>query len=1083
MARDQGGLCFLFLLAATWISSAPAQIVDTARISGIVQDSFNARIASAKIQVRSKTTAATLSLLTSNEGVYFTPPIPPGDYDLRVEAKGFASVIKHIYLEVAQHLTLDLTLKLGETNETIEVKGVIPLLESQSGALSNERTETAVKNLPLNGRNFAELMGLTAGVINVHTQLTGILPLAAERGDTSYSVNGLRAEENQFLIDGINNNENHVGLSVVLFPPIDAVQEFRMETSAADARYGHGGGGTVNLVFKSGTSRYHGDVFEFLRNSGLDARNFFDRSKPGFHMNQFGATFGGPVRPGHKDPRTFFFADYEGARIKQALTYISTVPTAAMRGGDFSKVPQRLYDPSSQEGLPGGGFSRTPFADNIVSTSLIDSVGSGLIDVYPLPNLPGIANNYLYQPFRTVTSDEGDIRVDHHFSNADSAFVRFSQARADVFQPGPLPPPAAGGTIAGAISQPAHQAVISDTHLFTPTTVNIARFGWSRVDIVGTDINQGQSYAQQIGIPGSNIPGDPRSNGLPFIAVTGAASLGTMALPAVVVTNNYQLDENLSLVRGRHVVQIGGDVIRRQYNDFQTSIPRGMMRFTTDYSSNPAATAGTGLGFADLLMGKPISGTLQFIDGTRGLRRSDISAYIQDDYKASDKLTVNIGLRYENYIGYPWTETHNRAYNFAPPSGVVQVGTKDVSRSGLPARNANFMPRAGAAWRIGSNTVLRAAYGILYSAPQIIALNSILLNPPELIGGSYTNDQFNFGGATPASSGFERSRTVLGSALNALEPDSRLPYTQQWNAGVQHQFGAATLVSATYLGTAGTHLQGLINVNQPIPGLTPIAGRRPYPVFQNILEVADVETSRYQALQLTAEQRLAHGLSFNASYTWSHALDYASAYVVPVTLPFMDTHNRRLDYGNADFDVRHRLVASATYALPFQSSGFRRRIVRGWQMNGIFSLYAGLPFTVQSATNSLNIAASSRASYIGTSNGSLPESRRSLERWFDIAAFSAPASLQFGNVGRNTLSGPGTKELDFSVFKNISLAKDSARSLQFRAESFNLTNTPQFNNPVSTIGAPGAGAITSAGSPNTFQRVSREVQLALKLYF
>ncbi|HKA00877.1 MAG TPA: TonB-dependent receptor, partial [Candidatus Solibacter sp.] len=912
------------------------------------------------------------------------------------------------------------------------------------------------------------------------TQLTGLLPLAAARGETSYSVNGLRSEENQFLIDGISNNENHVGLGVVMYPPIDAVQEFRMETSAADARYGHGGAGTVNLVIKSGTRKYHGDLFEFARNSALDARNFFDQLKPAFRMNQFGGTFGGPFRAG-KEPRTFFFTDYEGARTDQALTYISTVPTPAMRTGNFSQAPQKIFDPISQVSLPEGGFLRYPFSGNVIPPGEIDRIGSKLIDLYPLPNRPGIANNYLYQPSRRVTSDQGDFRLDHRFSNMDSGFLRFSRARGDVFQPGPLPAPAVGGTISGPISQPSYQAVLSNTHLFAPTTVNMARLGWTRVAIRASDINQDQPYSQQIGIPGSNLPGDPSTYGLPYILVTGAATLGSVGLPATTITNNYQFDENLSLIRGRHMIQIGGDFTRRQYNAFQTAFRRGMMVFMTAYSSDPASP-GAGLGLADLLLGKPISGSLQFIDGMRGLRRSDIAAYVQDDYKVSTRLTLNLGLRYENYVGYPWKEVYDRAYNFLPPSGVVQVGADGLSRSGLPARNLNLMPRAGLAWRVSSRTVLRAAYGIFYSAPQIIFPVGIESNPPELISTAYTNDQFDFIGARAASAGFTRAASgkISGAQLNALDPESRLPYTQQWNASVEHQLTSDTLVSASYVGTVGTHLQGSININQPTPGITPIAVRRPFPLFQNILEIADVESSRYHSLQLTAEQRLAYGLSFNASYTWSHALDYASANVVPDTAPFLDAHNRRLDYGNADFDVRHRLVASATYVLPFKGSGILHHAARGWQLNGILNMYTGLPFTVLSASNTLNIAGRSRASYVGNGNGGFSDG--TLQQWFDTSAFSAPATLQFGNVGRNTLHGPGTKQLDFSVFKNFALNGGSTRRVQFRAEAFNVTNRPQFNNPLPTIGVPGAGAITSAGSPNTFQRTSREVQLAIKVY-
>jgi hypothetical protein len=323
---------------------------------------------------------------------------------------------------------------------------------------------------------------------------------------------------------------------------------------------------------------------------------------------------------------------------------------------------------------------------------------------------------------------------------------------------------------------------------------------------------------------------------------------------------------------------------------------------------------------------------------------------------------------------------------------------------------------------------------------------------------------------------------VPGSALNTVDPNLRLPYSQQWNFTVRQQIASATLASVAYVGTAGTHLQGLININQPIPGLTPLAQRRPYPLFQSITEIADVDNSRYHALQLTVEQRLSRGLSFNASYTWSHALDHSSTDSNSLQ-SFMDTYNRRLDYGNADFDIRHRLIASASYLLPYRRPGPMRLVIEGWQFNGILSLYTGLPFSVQSATNTLNIGSGSRASFIGPGNGALPGDQQSIQRWFNVAAFAPPPPLQFGNAGRNILRGPGTAQLDLSIFKNYRLRDHSNAMLQIRAEVFNLTNRAQFNNPAATIGAPGAGTITSAGSPATLQRLSREVQLALKLYF
>ena len=359
-------------------------------------------------------------------------------------------------------------------------------------------------------------------------------------------------------------------------------------------------------------------------------------------------------------------------------------------------------------------------------------------------------------------------------------------------------------------------------------------------------------------------------------------------------------------------------------------------------------------------------------------------------------------------------------------------------------------------------------------------------NPPELINTGYTNSQFNFIGATPASAGFSHPSTgiVLGSALFALQPYTPMPYTQQWNATVQQQISPSTRLTVAYVGTAGTHLQAQANINQPVPGRTPIAQRRPYPLYQTITDIEDVDTSRYHALQVTAERRVTGNLNFQLAYTYGHATDYSSFDTGSGGALFTDSYNLRLDYGNADFNVPQRFVASATYILPFHTnSGLLRPVVQGWQMNGILNLSEGIPFSVLAATNTLNIGSGSRAELIGPGNGSLPAGEHTVQHWFNTAAFGTPPTLQFGDAARNSLQGPATKQLDFSAFKNFPLGHEPNRSLQFRAEFFNFFNPPQFNNPVATIGAPGAGAIVSAGSPYTFQRLSREIQFALKLNF
>jgi outer membrane receptor protein involved in Fe transport len=739
--------------------------------------------------------------------------------------------------------------------------------------------------------------------------------------------------------------------------------------------------------------------------------------------------------------------------------------------------------------LPGGGFERSPFPDNTIPANRIDPVGQNLINLYPLPNLPGIANNFLYNPTRTLSENEFDVRIDHTFSEKDNGFFRYSQAHDNIYQPGPLPTPAVGGVISGLSREPSYQAVLNEAHGFSPSTINTARFGWSRIDINSLDANAGQPLASEVGIPGSNVPGDAFTDGLPLIPITGAQALGSLGnLPAIVVSNNYQWDDDLTLIRGRHTLEVGGEFIRLQYNVFQTSNLRGTLNFTTAYSSNPASPAGTGLGLADLLLGKPISNSLQFLDGTRGMRQSDLAFYVQDNFKATDKLTLNLGLRYENYLGWPWTEVYNRAYTFVPPSGVAQVGTDGIPPSGVNGNNLNFMPRVGLAYRVASKTVLRAAYGIFYSSPQIAFATDITGNPPELINTGHTNNQFDFATAIPASAGFSRSGTVLGSALNAVDLNGHMPYTQQWNAAVQHQISPSTLLTIAYVGTAGTHLQAAMDINQAMPGITPVIERRPFPLFQTITQVQNVDTSRYNALQITGERRLARGLSFQLAYTYSHALDYASFNSSSGGLAFMDSYNHRLDYGNADFNVPSRFAGSATYLLPFRASGALRQAVEGWQVNAIVSLWDGIPFSVWSATNTLNIGSGapfssggSRAELIGPGNGSLPPGERTVQQWFNTAAFTTPPPQQFGDAARNSLQGPATKQLDLSLFRNFPLGE--SKSLQFRAEFFNFFNTPQFNNPSYIIGAPGAGTITSAGSPYTFQRLSREIQMALKFYF
>jgi outer membrane receptor protein involved in Fe transport len=1102
IVMTQLGRVVVFSMLLAGAVALKAQIVETGTITGVVRDNSGAVVPSTQVVIRNAATGLANNTVTDSQGLYVSPPLSPGDYNVEFQAAGFGKLQEHVRIEVGQRVAADATLSVGEASQTVTVEATAQLLESETSTVSNLRTEAEVKDLPLNGRNFAELLGLGAGVIPAQTQIVSV-PYAQQRGPSSYAFNGLRYQENRLLLDGIGDNENHNGLGVVIFPPIDAVQEFSEETTDADARYGRGNAGTINLIYKSGTSQYHGEVFEFLRNSALDAKNYFDSTaKPGFKMNEFGATFGGPLFT-RQNPKTFFFADYSGQRTRQGLTFLDTVPNFKLTsaGYDFSAYSQAIKNPKT--GIP--------YAYNFIPLSDVNPTGANILNLYQKyasPNVPGAttANNFLFNPERSVTEDAFDVKVDHRFSDADSSFIRYSQSRDNILQPGILPVPLVGTVICGPAQDPAHQAVIGETHIFSPTTINTARFGWSRFFVYAENWDAGLHLPTQLGIPGVEIAGQPASDGLPVMTFAGDTSIGDAGnSPTHIGTNNYQWDDNVNLVRGKHSLDIGFEVVRLEYNMFQTADEHGAFSFGTVYS---------GLAWTDLLFGGPKTGVYAFPNGTRGFgfRQTDLSFYVQDNYKVTDRLTLNLGVRYENFLGWPWTEVDNRMYDFVPSlstTRLFQVGTNAVPRTGLSGNNTNFMPRVGFAYKVTSKTVLHAGYGIYYSAPNVTNSSGLSNNAPTIDYWAFNNSSvygasaangspFNF-----ASDGFvhtpatDAGNLPAGLPVFAQDPRAKTPYSEQWHASIQREITPTTTVSVAYVGTHGVHLDHLTDINAGSPSTTNVTVNRPYPFFAQIQSLQTDQISHYNAVQITAERR-ARNLSFLASYTYSHALDDSTASPGSVVNPY----NLRGDYGNSDLNVPNRFVASATYSLPFQTGGRLKPVVQGWQLNAILQYFDGLPFSVMAA-NGVGDGLTPRAELVpGLGNGSLPTSKRTIHEWFNTSAFvSIPltgplANGQWGNSGRNILQGPGTKNIDFSVFKNFQVAE--SKVLQIRGEFFNLFNTPQFNNPSAVAPTPAAtsttlvpnitagspyGTISSAGSPTTFQRISREIQLAVKFTF
>lgn len=1059
---------------------------------GAVFDPTGAAVPGAAVVIKNPHTGATTTLSTDDMGQYASPPLRPGVYTLSVEKQGFNRAMQAIQLDVNQHARVNFELKLGQVAKSVSVTASAPLLETQSAALGNVRTTKAINDLPLNGRNFVQLFHIATGVIPVGGGPTLGASASNQLGVMGGSVNGARASNNDFRFDAIQSQDTDQNVLIFL-PPVDAIQEFKVQTNSMDASFGRNGGATVNLVMKSGTNRVSGTAYEFLRNSALDARNFFDRGKPPFKLNQFGGSIGGPVR---RD-RTFFFGDYQGTRNRQAQTFVSTVPIVPFRNGDFSRLPLKLFDPATTRLDPSnpGGLIRDPFPNNMILSTRFNATGKNLTDLYPVPNLPGnsIVNNFLFNPVRRANINQFDARIDHRLRESDSAFGRYSFSNTSAFNPSTLPAPAlgAGPRFPGNNTTRGQQLVLSDVHTFAPNKIYEARLGFSRLHILNTGELAGTNLAERVGIPGINV--EPRFSGLGPIGVGGFIGLGEDSFtPVLKVTNNFEFIQQFSYVRGKHSLKFGYDLGRRQFNQQSPAFPEGSFSFSGQFTQNPARAAGTGSGLADMLLGLSSSARLD-IEPVFGHRRWEHAWFANDDVRLSRKLTVNLGLRYE--IITPLSEIFDREGSLVPELGnVFRVNTPQLPGRTVTTTNyGDLAPRVGLAYSLGAHTVVRAGHGIFYSAPGIASGRLPSKTPPVAGNFSINNNTFttNLNTVSPVSAGFPLARPAVfdpaGRDFKFSPRHNRDAYVQQWNLNIEHELGFNTLMTVAYVGSRGLHLYVFPNVNQPVPGPGPIAPRRLFPNLANADGVHNAADSIYHSLQLTIEKRFSDGLSFLSAYTYSHAIDNAS----------QDTGGGpqnarclRCDRGNADFDVRHRYVLSWSYELPFgrgrrhlrDTGTIGQLILGGWQVNGIETFMSGAHFTPGSAQNTLGAGVGGqRPDRIA--NGNLLDSQRRLDRWFDVSAFQTPPRFTFGNAGRNILLGPGTALADLSIFKDFPLGLHEGSHLEFRAEFFNLPNSPQFNSPNASVGDPGAGRVRSAGDPFFFQRTPRQIQFALKYYF
>ena len=832
---------------------------------------------------------------------------------------------------------------------------------------------------------------------------------------------------------------------------VDAIREFEVITSTYDASFGRNGGAQVNVVLKSGTNQVHGTAYEFFRNAALDGRNFFapaDAGDPRYQRNQFGGSIGAPV----KKNRTFVFGDFEGRRVREGITRATNVPTAAERTGDFS-----------QSGLPFliDLFTQQPFPGNRIPRERLHPIGGALASLYPLPNRNVRGQNYVSSPILRDRNDQFDGRLDHQVGSRDDLAVRYSFANRDFFEPFGNGNSTAIPGFGNEVPRRAQNFMASETHAFSPTMLNEFRFGFTRV---ANDVllqNRAGLTNATFGLP---APATPRDSGLSSISVPGFSSLGDESNnPQSGATNTFQLLDTVTMVRGRHVTRVGFDYRRLGQNAFRDVQSRGFITF-----------AGfTGSAMAELLQGIVAAAGVAKLDNPQALRTASYNFFVNDTWRVAPKLTLNLGLRYK--FNSPAVDANDRANLYDPSKGALSpVGKNGFPRSGYSSDRNNLAPRVGFAYQAGSKTLLRSGYGVYFDQSPLAPGEGLYFSAPY-----FDFRLFFFSGQSPlllhnpfpanAAAPFPPSATAFQRNLST-------GYMQHWNFNIQQQVAQSSVLEIGYTGSKGSKLLSARDLNQPGPSAAQF-NLRPNPFFGDINVIESRGNSNYHALQGRFQQRFSHGLSALASYSWSKSIDDASGIFSSTGDPNFpqDSRNVRLERARSNFDVRQRLSLSYAYDLPFGKG----KLLGGWQTFGIWSFQSGRPFTVAlhpdndnsgTGRSSLGFGNNDRPNYVRSATLSNP----SPERWFDTSSFVVPARGNFGNAGRNILDGPGLAQVNASVVKNLSLSE--SRSLQFRAEVFNLTNRTNFDLPDLTVESPSFGRISSAQNP-------RRVQFGLKLLF
>jgi hypothetical protein len=1042
------------------VATAFGQQLDT-QILGTISDPSGAAVSDALVIATHAETGALRTATTGSRGLFAFSALTPGSYSIAVEAAGFKRAIRNgLEISIGDQLRSGIALELGAQTDEITIEAEVPLLDAESAAVGNVIPNNFIVNLPLNGRNFLQLALLVPGATTAAVGSPG-----TERGRFAFQSNGSRESANSFLYDGVYAVDPILN-SFSFTPPVDAVHEFRIQTSNSEAGLGRNSGGQIAVVIKQGTNSVHGTVYEFVRNDRLDARNFFSRPDdptPALRRNQFGFSLGGPIARNS----TFFFADFEGVREDRAVTRTTNVPTLAERSGDFS---------NSLGPTPINFFTGQPFDNG--QLPFFHPIGQGVAGLYPAPNRNAAGQNFVGAPLGDDTSNKFDIRLDQRVGENGQLAGRYSFSDRDRFEPYAAQQFSAVPGYGNDIFERGQNLMLSETHSFGSSWVNEARFGFNRIANRTLHENRGNSINRTVGLP--DFAERDRDLGLSLIQVTGFSPLGgERNNPQESDVDAYQFSDTVSYSKGRHLVHIGFEHRWIGQDAFRDVLSRGEMSFTDRAFTQNA--------LADLLLGLPSFTLAARSDSVQAARTGATNAFATDSWRVSRDLTISLGLRYE--YNRPVFDANDAASVYDPASfSIVQLGTGGVSRSGYSADKNNLAPRIGLAWRPGGSEklVVRTGWGLYYNFSDLAAGQGIYFNPPFF-------NSFLFFPSQQAPLSIENpwpegQSVPLPPSLSTYDTNLRTSYAQQWNFSIQTELSSEAVLTVGYNGSRGTKLLGARDINQAAPGLAQ-PNFRPLPQFSDINQIASAFDSTYHSLQTQLQCRFRAGLTGLFSYTWSKSLDNASNFFASAgdaSFP-QDSNNVGAERGRSSFDTPHRFVGSFAYQLPIGTkkrwmsgvAGAAAKLINGWQINSIVSMQTGQPYTPylpgefdnsNTGRSIFGFGAGDRPNVVGNPNLSNPDP----QQWFNPQAFALPPFGSFGNAGRSVINGPGLANVDFSLLKDTQITEGA--TLQFRAEFFNLLNTPSFMNPNIFFATPGFGRILAA-------RDGREVQFGVKLIF